>query len=77
MLVLGGKIGVSRALFHPKIASKSNFDLESRLVLCTGLAAASVANSNLVWCSHNLSLSCLFAKLAVCTYFVTNLRSNY
>ena len=28
-----GKNGVSRALFHPEIASESNFDLESHLVL--------------------------------------------
>ena len=44
--------GVSRALFHPEIASESNFELHLGPVLAT-VSILNVASKS-HWCSHNL-----------------------
>ena len=62
-----GKNGVSRALFHPEIASESNFDLESHLVLFCDCSKAvdDVVESS----EHSLLSRGMPTKSVVCIFF--------
>ena len=50
----GQKFSVSRALFHPEIASESNFYLGSHFGAIVAKFTILKVASSLTWCSHNL-----------------------
>jgi len=54
LIFLEGQQKCLRALFHPEIASESNFDLEFHLLQFLQRSLSLTLLASLTWCSHSL-----------------------
>ena len=64
--LLGGlESGASRALFHPEIASESNFDLESHFGLFLQHSLSWTLITSLTWCSTQLQQRALLTRFSL------------